>query len=199
MPPNQRRSAGARRMGVHQYRPAFIASRSVPIAAARFGERAQSTSASAGKDAAALGDQATCRSPASSTAADRTGACARPSLFSGSGVGVNEYVAVVKGCNQLQAPCESSMPLPNTSPDMSPTPTTLIGWRLDVDVNLAEMALHRLPGAARGDAHFLVIVARPSRRTRRRRPSQMGCTSFKRIALADVGDVAVPLSAATTR
>ena len=54
---------------------------------------------------------------------------------------------------------DSSMPLPNTSPDMSPTPATVIGSRLDVDVDLAEMALHRLPGAAGGDAHALVVVA----------------------------------------
>ena len=31
--------------------------------------------------------------------------------------------------------------------------------RLDVGVHLAEMALHRLPGAARGDPHLLVVVA----------------------------------------
>ena len=54
---------------------------------------------------------------------------------------------------------DSSMPLPKTSPDMSPTPATVKGWRLDVDVHLAEMPLHRLPGAARGDAHRLVVVA----------------------------------------
>ena len=29
----------------------------------------------------------------------------------------------------------------------------------DIDVELAEMTLHRFPGAARGDAHFLVVVA----------------------------------------
>ena len=52
-----------------------------------------------------------------------------------------------------------SMPLPNTSPDMSPTPTTVNGVVADVDVHLAEMALHRFPGAARGDAHLLVVVA----------------------------------------
>ena len=33
------------------------------------------------------------------------------------------------------------------------------GGGLDVDVDLAEMALDRLPGAARGDAHLLVVVA----------------------------------------
>ena len=55
--------------------------------------------------------------------------------------------------------CDSSMPLPNTSPDMSPTPTTRNGWRLDVDVHLAEVALHAFPGAARRDRHLLVVVA----------------------------------------
>ena len=49
------------------------------------------------------------------------------------------------------------MPLPNTSPDMSPTPTTVNGV-CDVDVHLAEMPLHRFPCAARGDAHLLVVV-----------------------------------------
>ncbi len=52
-----------------------------------------------------------------------------------------------------------SMPLPNTSPDMSPTPTAVNGVVPNIDVHLAEMALHRLPGAARGDAHLLVVVA----------------------------------------
>ena len=33
------------------------------------------------------------------------------------------------------------------------------GLALDIDVHLAEMALHALPGAARGDAHALVVVA----------------------------------------
>ena len=33
------------------------------------------------------------------------------------------------------------------------------GRRLDVDIHLAEMALDRFPGAARGDAHLLVVVA----------------------------------------
>ena len=51
------------------------------------------------------------------------------------------------------------MPLPNTSPDMSPTPATVNGVVVDVDVHFAEVALDRLPGAARGDAHHLVVVA----------------------------------------
>jgi hypothetical protein len=52
------------------------------------------------------------------------------------------------------------MPLPNTSPDMSPTPTYGEGGGLRVDTFLAEEALHALPGAARRDAHALVVVAR---------------------------------------
>ena len=51
------------------------------------------------------------------------------------------------------------MPFPNTSPDMSPIPTTVKSVRLDVDPELAEVALDRLPGAARGDPHLLVVVA----------------------------------------
>ena len=51
------------------------------------------------------------------------------------------------------------MPLPNTSPDMSPTPATLNGVVADIDIHFAEMPLHRLPRAARGDAHLLVVVA----------------------------------------
>jgi hypothetical protein len=49
--------------------------------------------------------------------------------------------------------------LPNTSPDMSPTPAAVKGVGLDVDVHLAEVALDRFPGAAGGDAHLLVVVA----------------------------------------
>ena len=55
--------------------------------------------------------------------------------------------------------CESSIPLPNTSPDMSPMPTTVKscgGCRCPAS---AEVAADRLPRAARGDAHRLVVVA----------------------------------------
>ena len=52
----------------------------------------------------------------------------------------------------------SSMPLPKTSPDMSPMPTTVIGSgrRRGRD---AAVAAHALPRATRGDAHLLVVVA----------------------------------------
>ena len=59
------------------------------------------------------------------------------------------------------------MPLPNTSPDMSPIPTTVKSVASGVDGELAEVALHRLPRAAGGDAHLLVVVAgRAARRER---------------------------------
>ena len=49
--------------------------------------------------------------------------------------------------------------MPKTSPDMSPTPTTVKSCFCDVDVELAEVPGHRLPRAAGGDAHGLVVVA----------------------------------------
>ncbi len=52
-----------------------------------------------------------------------------------------------------------SMPLPNTSPDMSPTPATVNGVARDIDVHLAEVALHGFPRTARRNAHLLVVVA----------------------------------------
>ena len=54
---------------------------------------------------------------------------------------------------------ESSIPLPNTSPDMSPSPTTVNGCGRDVVAELAEVALDRFPGSLRGDPELLVVVA----------------------------------------
>ena len=90
-----------------------------------------------------------------------------------------------------------SMPLPNTSPDMSPTPTTVNGVLRDVDVHLAEVPLDRLPGAARGDAHLLVVVA--GRAAGREGVAEPEAVLLGEIALAMSEKVAVPLSAATTR
>ena len=57
--------------------------------------------------------------------------------------------------------------------------------RLDIDVHLAEMALHRLPGAARRDAHLLVVVAgRAARRERVAEPEAM----LERDAVRGVGE-----------
>ena len=51
------------------------------------------------------------------------------------------------------------MPLPNTSPDMSPIADDREVLGLRVDVHLPEVPLHRLPGAAGRDTHPLVVVA----------------------------------------
>ena len=79
----------------------------------------------AGKHPAALGDQLTVVIvPA------RTGQAEQPLPLcereGGVGVGIEEYVAVVEGATSLMA-SDSSMPLPNTSPDMSPIPTAVKG------------------------------------------------------------------------
>ncbi len=60
---------------------------------------------------------------------------------------------------------ERKRPLPKTSPLMSPMPVTVNGSLCDVTaVELAEVQRHALPGAARRDAHLLVVVAlRPAR------------------------------------
>ena len=62
---------------------------------------------------------------------------------------------------------ESSMPFPNTSPDMSPIPTTVksVVWR--IDPQFAEVPLDRFPRAARGDPHLLVVVADGTARGKR--------------------------------
>ena len=52
------------------------------------------------------------------------------------------------------------MPLPKTSPDMSPMPTTVIGSAAGgVAAHLTQMALGGFPCTARRDAHLLVVVA----------------------------------------
>ena len=51
------------------------------------------------------------------------------------------------------------MPLPKTSPDMSPMPTQVKSSVWQSMPMLAEVPPHRLPGAAGGDAHRLVVVA----------------------------------------
>ena len=81
--------------------------------------------------------------------------------------------------------CDRSMPLPKTSPDMSPTPRTVKGVRLDIDIRFAEMPLHGLPGAARGDAHLLVVIAR--RAARREGIAEPEMIVFRK-CIGDVGE-----------
>ena len=98
-----------------------------------------------------------CRSPASSSAADRTGACARRRPPA-PGFGIDEDVAVVEGRHQLgcarTAACRCRTRRP-TCRRRRPRGTAA----LDVDVHLAEVPLDALPGAARRDRHALVVVA----------------------------------------
>ena len=69
------------------------------------------------------------------------------------------------------------------------------GLVLDVDVHLAEMALHGLPGAARDDAHLLVVVALAAAR----REGVAQPVALLGQGVGDVGKRRGPLSAATTR
>ena len=69
-----------------------------------------------------LSRSGSCRNPASSIAAGRN-ALAFPERGLGIGMGVEEDVAVVEGRDELDR--ERSIPLPKTSPDMSPTPATV--------------------------------------------------------------------------
>ena len=98
------------------------------------------------EDAAARGDQRRGRS--------RPTTCRRPSAnrrlrsandAAASGVGIEEDVAVVEGGDQADLVASSSIPLPKTSPDMSPMPTTVNGARVDVAAELAEVPLARSP------------------------------------------------------
>ena len=69
----------------------------------------------------------------------RTAACARQRTASGPG---RDRGRCAGGRRRRRASDarDSSMPLPNTSPDMSPMPTTVSGSRLGVDAEIAEMA-----------------------------------------------------------
>ena len=54
-------------------------------------------------------------------------------------------MAMVEGGHEADLLGQSSMPLPKTSPLMSPMPATVNGSRLDVLAHLVEVALHALP------------------------------------------------------
>ena len=101
---------------------------------------------------------ASCRSRPRTSAAGRTSARARPRTCAGSGSGSRKMWRWSKAASSRIC-FDSSMPLPNTSPDMSPHADDGEGLGLDVLAQFAEVALHRLPGAAGGDAHGLVVVA----------------------------------------
>ena len=91
---------------------------------------------------------------------------------------------------------EPSMPLPKTSPDMSPMPTAVKGSVMGIDPKLDEVTLERLPGTPRGDPELLVVVAG---RTPEAKASSSQNPYSAAIELARSLKVAVPRSAATTR
>ena len=101
---------------------------------------------------------APCRSRPSSSAAARTCARARRTTRR---IRVRDRGRCGGGRTRPAGGCarDSSMPLPNTSPDMSPTPTHGEVLRLAIAAQRAEVALDRFPGALGGDAHALVVVA----------------------------------------
>ena len=98
------------------------------------------------------------RSPASSSAADRTAAGARRSCVAGSGSGSMKMSRWSKAATSFVAG-ESSMPVAEHVARHVADADHRERRRLDVDVHLAEVPLHRLPGAARRDPHLLVVVA----------------------------------------
>ena len=105
------------------------------------------------------GDQLARRSRPSSSAAARTGARARAKLRRGIRVRDREKYAgdrrpPAAGCASTAA-CRCR----TRRRDMSPMPATVKWLALDVDAHFAEVALDAFPGAARGDAHLLVVVA----------------------------------------
>ena len=114
--------------------------------------------ADARPDAAAGRDQRCGRSRPTTTPAARTAARARRTTASASGSG---SMKTWRWSNAATSRiwCDSSMPLPNTSPDMSPMPTR--GERLGhhVAAQLAEVPLDALPRAPGGDPERLVVVA----------------------------------------
>ena len=109
-------------------------------------------------DAAAWQRAARGRSRPTTSAAGRTAGGARRTTRAASGSGSRKMCRWSNAATSRMC-SESSMPLPNTSPDMSPTPTTVKSSALGVDAQLAEVPLDRLPRAAGGDAHRLVVVA----------------------------------------
>ena len=193
MPPFHSRSTGARRIaeissfGVNG-RPARRALRAPR-------GRARSTSACGGSTPPPGEMSVRCRSRPSSIAAARTAAAARRSRPPGPESGSRKMWRWSNAATSLKCG-ERSIPLPNTSPDMSPMPTTVSGSRSASLPSDAGVAAHALPGAAGGDAHRLVVVAGAAARGERVAEPE---AVLVEISLAMSLNVAVPLSAATTR
>ena len=74
------------------------------------------------------------------------------------GIGIDEDVAMVEGGDQLDGLLAQHAVAEHVARHVADADDRE-RRRADVDVHLAEVALDRLPGAARGDAHLLVVVA----------------------------------------
>jgi hypothetical protein len=81
---------------------------------------------------------------------------------------------------------DSSMPLPNTSPDMSPQPTTVIGSLCTSTPISAKWRWTETQAPLGGDAHRLVVVADRCRREAKASPSQKA--ALERDRIGDVGE-----------
>ena len=145
--------------GAASVRSASAASTSpaMPSTRAHFLATSGSTSACA-RTRRRLRRSATCRNPPSSNAAARTCARARRTISAVSGFGSRKMWRWSNAASSRMCR-DSNMPLPNTSPDMSPMPTQVKSCVWHVAADRAEVALHRLPRALGGDAHGLVVVA----------------------------------------
>ena len=75
------------------------------------------------------------------------------------GIGVDEDVAVIERRQRASILSDSSMPLPNTSPDMSPTPTTVKGSVAGSRPSSRKWRLTDSQAPLGGDPHALVVVA----------------------------------------
>ena len=157
MPPFQSRSTGARRMA--RISSAGRQGLGLDAEGGPHLGRQRDRLGRAGEDAAAGRDQRPGRSRPTTSGAGRRGVPVRRRLAAGSGSGSRKMWRWSKAATS-RSEREQSSPLPNTSPDMSPMPTTVMGAVVGVDAEVAEVALDRLPGALGGDAHLLVVVAR---------------------------------------
>ena len=168
MPPNHSRSTGLLRI-------ALIKARGVDVLASMpSASRASALSGivflGAREDAAALRDQlAVVIVPARPRQLEQ--ALALGPALRRIGIGVDEDVAVVEGGDQLER-FDSSMPLPNTSPDMSPQPATVTVSVWTSTPISRKCRWTEIQAPLRGDAHRLVVVAVGCRRWRRRRQAR---------------------------
>ena len=159
MPPFHSRSTGACRIALHQLGRGhrFDASPSMPSAARTCGAE-RDRLRDAREDAAALGDQrGVVVVPARAGQVEQPlalGVRRRRRRGRGRGRCGGGRMRPPAGCAR-----SSSMPLPNTSPDMSPMPTAVKSSVWQSIPRSRKWRLHRLPRAAGGDAHRLVVVA----------------------------------------